>query len=156
MNAFDSGGPHSLRIRVSEAFNRPSPMYLNRSGIRMFLAEYLTLTTRNRPLIMILDTLGVKHSAFIKLQDEAMETAQAALEHPESSATLMEMYELGKAFELPNLLRQLSRYDLQDLHNRDPFFRKLSCFSLYHAKRKLKYHARIPGKLLYSVPDRIS
>ncbi|KAG8901072.1 hypothetical protein FRC00_009256 [Tulasnella sp. 408] len=144
MEKFDSGGPHPLRIEVSEAFNRPSPMYLNRSGFRMVLAEYLSLTTRNRPLIMILDTLGVKHSTFIKLQEEAMETAQAALDHPDSFATLMEMYELGKAFELPNLLRRLSRYNLQDLHNRDPFFRKLSCFSLYHAKRELKFHARIP------------
>ncbi|KAG9045507.1 hypothetical protein FS837_006169 [Tulasnella sp. UAMH 9824] len=130
MDKFDA--PHSLGIEISEAFNRPSPMYLN------------------RPLIMLLDTLGVKDSAFVKLQDEAIQTAQAALSHPDSSATLMEMYELGKAFGVPNLLRQLQHYGLQALHGRDTFFRRLLSFSLYHVKRELKYHARIPGKLLHS------
>lgn len=105
---------------------------------------------------MLLDTLGVKHSVFVKLQDEAIQTAQAALSHPDSSATLMEMYELGKAFGLPNLLRQLQHHGLQELHSRDSFFRKLLTFSLYHVKRELKYHARIPGELLHSVLDRIA
>ncbi|KAG8919745.1 hypothetical protein FRC00_010956, partial [Tulasnella sp. 408] len=136
MDKFDA--PHSLGIEISEAFNRPSPMYLN------------------RPLIMLLDTLGVKDSAFVKLQDEAIRTAQAALNHPDSSATLMDTYELGKAFGLPNLLRQLQHHHLQDLHSRDPFFRRLLSFSLYHVKRELKYHARIPGKLLHSALGRIA
>ncbi|KAG8906079.1 hypothetical protein FRC01_008149 [Tulasnella sp. 417] len=124
MDKFDA--PQSLGIEISEAFNRPSSMYLN------------------RPLIMLLDTLGVKHGAFLKLQDDAIETAKAALNHPDSSATLMETYELGKAYGLPILLRQLAKHGLRDLHSRDPFFRKLLSFSLYHVKRELKYHA-LPG-----------
>ncbi|KAG8970905.1 hypothetical protein FRC05_011673 [Tulasnella sp. 425] len=136
MKKFDA--PHSRGIEISEAFNRPSPMYLN------------------RPLIMLLDTLGVKKSAFVKLQDEAIEKTQVALNHPESSAYLMEMYELGKAFELPSLLTRLSRYGLQKLHGRDPFFRKLLSCSLYHVKREIKYHARIPGKSLCSEPNGIA
>lgn len=105
---------------------------------------------------MLLETLGVKHSAFIRLQDKAIETAKAALNDPEVSADLMKMYDLGEAFELPNLLRQLSRYRLQDLHSRDPFVRKLLCFTLYHIKREIKYHARIPGKLVRSVLDGVA
>ncbi|KAG8970903.1 hypothetical protein FRC05_011671 [Tulasnella sp. 425] len=136
MNKFDA--PHSRGIEISEAFNRPSPMYLN------------------RPLIMLLDTLGVKHSAFVKLQDEAIETTQSALNHPESSACLMGTYGLGGAFELPGLLTRLSRYGLQGLHGRDPFFRKLLSFSLYHVKREIKYHARIPGKSPCSEPNGIA
>ncbi|KAG8970907.1 hypothetical protein FRC05_011675 [Tulasnella sp. 425] len=132
MDKFDA--PDSLGIEISEAFNKPSKMYLN------------------RPLIMLLDTLGVKHSVFVKLQDEALEQSQTALNQPGSSAYLMETYELGKAFELPSLLARLSRYNLQELHGRDPFFRKLLSFSLYHVKRELKYHARIPGKPLRSEP----
>ncbi|KAG8901071.1 hypothetical protein FRC00_009255 [Tulasnella sp. 408] len=93
---------------------------------------------------MLLETLGVKHSAFIRLQDKAIETAKAALKDPDVSADLMKMYDLGEAFELPNLLRKLSRYRLQDLQSRDPFVRKLLSFSLYHIKREIKYHARIP------------
>ncbi|KIO28063.1 hypothetical protein M407DRAFT_231286 [Tulasnella calospora MUT 4182] len=129
MDKFDA--PHSLGIEISEAFNHPSAMYLN------------------RPLIMLLDNLGVKSSAFVKLQDEAIATAQGALNHIDDSATLMEMNDLGKAFELPKLLRQLHRRGLQDLHSRDPFFRRLLSYALYHVKRDIKYHARIPGKLIH-------
>ncbi|KAG8907193.1 hypothetical protein FRC01_007777, partial [Tulasnella sp. 417] len=114
MNKFDA--PHSLGLEISEAFNRPNRMFLN------------------RPLIMLLDTLGVNHSVFVKLQNEELENAQAALNHPDDSANLMETYELGKAFGLPDLLRQLAKHGLRDLHSRDPFFRKLSSFALYHVK----------------------
>ncbi|KAG9002982.1 hypothetical protein FRB90_011273 [Tulasnella sp. 427] len=127
MDKFDA--PHSLGIEISEAFNKPSRMYLN------------------RPLIMLLDTLGVTHAAFIRLQDAALEDAKDALNHPDSSAMLMEQHGLGEAFELPGLLTRFRKYGLQNLHERDPFFRKLLSFSLYHAQRELKYHARIlvPG-----------
>ncbi|KAG8927277.1 hypothetical protein FRC02_008331 [Tulasnella sp. 418] len=127
MNKFDA--PESLDIEVAQAFEKPGPMYLN------------------RPLIMLLETLGVRHHAFIALQDDAVESAQERLNTPESSALLLDLHGLGSAFRLPSLLPRLASYGLGQLHEKDPFFRRILMYTLFHVKRELKNHARIP------VPD---
>jgi RNA-dependent RNA polymerase len=94
---------------------------------------------------MLLDTLGVPPSAFVDLQDKALKEVQDALTDAASSAHLMRTWQLGKAYHLPQILDRIERYGLQDLHN-DPFIRRLLSHTLYHVKREIKYHARIPGE----------
>ncbi|KAG8899414.1 hypothetical protein FRB99_006745 [Tulasnella sp. 403] len=124
MKKFDA--PDSLGIEISEAFDRPAAFHLN------------------RPLIMLLDSLGVQPTPFMKYLDMALETVHEMLNTPYSSAKLMEEHGLGASYKIPLFLTRLERYGLTALHQRDPFIRNLSLYANYHIKRELKYHTRIP------------
>ncbi|KAG8895265.1 hypothetical protein FRB99_000672 [Tulasnella sp. 403] len=121
--------PNSRGIEISEAFDTPIPFHLN------------------RPLIMLLDNLGVTTAPFLKYLDIALETIHKMLNTPNRSAALMQEHGLGKSYKIPLFLTRLERYGLTALHEHDPFIRKLLIYAKYHVKRELRYHARIP------VPD---
>lgn len=117
--------PQSREIEVARAFNKPCPYYLN------------------RPLIMLLEDLGVPYETFKHLQDDAVHDAQDSVVSLERSARLLEAHGLGVAFRLTSVMLGLHKLGLEPL-NGHKFWRQMMDFAINHVLRELKHHARIP------------
>ena len=120
--------PNTTHVEIARAFNRAGPLYLN------------------RPLIMILEALGVEYEAFSDLQRAAVHSAQESVIALDKSARLLETYGLGASFRLPSVMLNLFKLGLGPL-SEDRFWHRFMDFAINHALRELKHHARIP------VPD---
>ncbi|KAH9898493.1 RdRP-domain-containing protein [Cubamyces lactineus] len=120
--------PDSLTIEIARAFDKPGIYYLN------------------RPLIMLLEGLGVPCDVFQTLQDNAVSEVQASVESLERSARLLEGHGLGVSFRLTSAMLALHRLGLENLDG-DTFWERMMDFATNHILRELKHHARIP------VPD---
>ncbi|TFK57359.1 RdRP-domain-containing protein [Heliocybe sulcata] len=116
--------PESREIEIARAFDRPTKYVLN------------------RPLIMILEDLGVPYETFERLQDEAVEEAHSSKDSLARAARLLESHGLGGAFRLTSVMLSLEKLDLPPPD--DTFYDKLMEFAVNHVLRELKYHARIP------------
>jgi len=112
-------------IEIARAFDRPGPYFLN------------------RPLIMLLEGLGVPSKVFEDYQKMAVETTRKAARSLKNAATLMESYGLGTAFKLPSILKNLGKLDIISLPE-NKFYVDMLQFAINHVLRDLKYHARIP------------
>ncbi|PVG04808.1 RdRP-domain-containing protein [Serendipita vermifera] len=125
-------------IEIARAFDRPMLMYLN------------------RPLIMLLETLGVPLQPFMELQQAAVEETQKAANSFESAARLLEQHGLGTAYRMTSIMLQLHRLDA-DLQSTDQelvlmqFLKRVLKFSVNHVFRDLKYKARIPVKKAWTL-----
>lgn len=117
--------PASNQIEIARAFNRPGPFYLN------------------RPLIMVLEDLGVPYEVFRDLQHSAVVEAQSSVESLEKSARLLERFGLGASFRLPSIMLSLHKLGLYPLDD-DEFWQRMMDFAINHVLRELKHHARIP------------
>ncbi|KDQ63790.1 hypothetical protein JAAARDRAFT_120957 [Jaapia argillacea MUCL 33604] len=122
MIKFDA--PSSLTIEIARAFDRPGKYYLN------------------RPLIMLLEGLGVPYSVFQDLQDVAVREAQESAQSLDRAAKLMEVHGLGTSFRLPSVLHGLHKCQLDILD--DDFYQQSMEFAINHVLRELKHRARIP------------
>ncbi|KAI9062979.1 RdRP-domain-containing protein [Trametes sanguinea] len=120
--------PHSLTVEIARAFDKPGMYYLN------------------RPLIMLLDGLGVPHEVFLTLQDNAVQDVQGSVESLERSARLLEGHGLGASFRLTSAMLGLHKLGVGPLDG-DLFWEQMMDFAVNHVLRELKHHARIP------VPD---
>ncbi|KAI0335366.1 RdRP-domain-containing protein [Cubamyces sp. BRFM 1775] len=120
--------PDSLTIEIARAFDKPGIYYLN------------------RPLIMLLEGLGVPYNVFQKFQDDAVREVQASAESLERSARLLEGHGLGASFRLTSTMLALHKLDLGPLDG-NMFWERMMDFATNHVLRELKHHARIP------VPD---
>ena len=123
MIKFDA--PQSTTIEIARAFDRPGLYYLN------------------RPLIMLLEGLGVAHAVFQTLQDNAVRAAKRSVQALDSSAQLLEGHGLGASFRLPSVMLALHKLGLESPNN-DIFWRQMMAFAVNHVLRELKHHARIP------------
>jgi RNA-dependent RNA polymerase len=125
-------------IEIARAFDRPMLMYLN------------------RPLIMLLETLGVPLQPFMELQNEAVEETERASESFESAGRLLEQHGLGTAYRMTSIMLQLHRLDAE-LNSTDQglvlmqFMKRVIKFSVNHIFRDLKYKARIPVKKAWTL-----
>jgi len=129
--------PESREIEIAQAFVRPSKYYLN------------------RPLIMILEGLGVRYSVFQKLQDAAVRDIDRMTESFSHAARTMEQFGLGGSYRLPSVLQHLYKLGVLPPED-DTFYYNLLKFSRHHILRDLKHHARIPvpnGYTLVGVAD---
>ncbi|OBZ79741.1 putative RNA-dependent RNA polymerase 1 [Grifola frondosa] len=126
MIKFDA--PHSRIIEIARAFDKPGKYYLN------------------RPLIMLLEGLGVPYEVFQTLQANAVREAQDSVESLERAARLLETYGLGASFRLTSAMLGLHKLGVGPLHD-DSFWEQMMDFAVNHVLRELKHHARIP------VPD---
>ncbi|KAI0651763.1 RdRP-domain-containing protein [Trametes meyenii] len=129
--------PDSLTIEVAKAFHKPGAYYLN------------------RPLIMLLEGLGVPHQVFQDLQDDAVRSVQGSVESLERSARLLEVHGLGASFRLTSAMLGLHKLGLDPLHD-DYFWQQMMDFATNHVLRELKHRARIPvpnGWTLVGVAD---
>lgn len=124
MIKFDAPGSQ-LTIEVARAFDKPGVYFLN------------------RPLIMLLEGLGVPYEVFQELQDEAEQDAKTSVESLERSARLLEGHGLGVSYRMTSTMLSLHKLGLGPL-NHDPFWRIMMDFAINHVLRELKHHARIP------------
>ncbi|KAI8897258.1 RNA dependent RNA polymerase-domain-containing protein [Globomyces pollinis-pini] len=123
--------PHLLDFEVAKAFTKPSTCYLN------------------RPLIKILEDLGVSPQAILSVQNDAIKDIQNSTKSFASASKLLEHYGLGKSFKIPALLSNMLTIldlDLADICEEDglPSILDILRYSVYHILRDIKHRARIP------------
>ncbi|KAG8870576.1 hypothetical protein FRC20_011669 [Serendipita sp. 405] len=125
-------------VEVSKAFDRPMDTFLN------------------RPLVMLLETLGVPLKPLMELQRQALDRTEEKSWSCPTMAQLLEESGLGGAFALPSIFTHLSpRPGEVDITQRsgDPpssmvaFLQRVIRFSVNHILWEIKYKARI------KVPD---
>ncbi|KAH9025081.1 RdRP-domain-containing protein [Lactarius hengduanensis] len=129
--------PHSTDVEIAQAFVRPSKYYLN------------------RPLIMLLEGLGIKCDVFMKLQDAAVQDVNEATTSLESAANTLDQYGLATSYRLSSTLLHLAKLGLSPL-DLDDFYDQMITVAIHHILRDLKHHARIPvhdGYTLVGVAD---
>ncbi|KAG6872879.1 hypothetical protein C0995_005737 [Termitomyces sp. Mi166 len=115
----------SLEIEIARTFDKPGSYFLN------------------RPLIMLLENLGVKYEVFEYFQNQAVLEAEQSTESLERAARLLENYGLGSSFRLPSVMLSLAKLNVADeLDNQ--FYRQIMEYAIHHVLRLLKNHARIP------------
>lgn len=123
MIKFDA--PDSTEIEISRAIDQPTMYYLN------------------RPLIMLLEGLGVPYEVFQKFQDDAVQKTKDATRSLSAAGHLLQTHGLGISFKLPSVMHSLAKLDLDSLAQ-EPLFNGLLRLAVYHILRDLKYRARIP------------
>lgn len=121
--AEDVSGEHE--IEIARAFDRPTTYYLN------------------RPLIMLLEGLGVPYEVFHDFQEQAVSATKGATATLGGAARLLETHGLGASFRLPSTMQSLAKLGLDSVYD-DPFYTQLLKVGVYHILRDLKHHARIP------------
>jgi hypothetical protein len=103
----------------------------------------------NRPLIQMLEGLGVSKHAFLAMQREALGLVRKAGENARDASRFMSSYSFGDAYHLAKLFHHLARtlHLSQAAHRYDPFLSRVLDLAMHIAKRELKYRARIvvPG-----------
>ena len=137
MVKFDA--PSSNRIEIAQLFEEPSPFYLN------------------RPMIMLLEGLGVPRQVFQSLQDNETRAANTLMESLKNSGWLLDRYSLGNSFKLPFVIQNLHECGVSMTSlDSDGFWSRMMSSARNHILRELKYHARIPvsgGWTLVGVAD---
>jgi RNA-dependent RNA polymerase len=116
--------PESQKIEIAQPFDRPRNYYLN------------------RPLIMLLEGLGVKYEAFKSFQDRAVTEVDSATKSLSGAAWMFERHGLGSSFRLPSVMLNLSQLGVETPD--DPFFSRMMDYAVHHVLRDLKDYARIP------------
>lgn len=128
--------PNSTNVEIARAFDRPSRYFLN------------------RPLIALLEGLGVPYEVFKAYQDTAVRDAQESVKAIDHAAKLLETHGLGGSFRLPSVMVNLRKLGFETLVNE--FYQRMMEFAVHHILREMKQHARIPipgGWTLVGVAD---
>ncbi|KAJ7139818.1 RNA dependent RNA polymerase-domain-containing protein [Mycena epipterygia] len=115
----------SQTIEIARAFDKPGPYYLN------------------RPLIMLLEGLGVPYEAFKVYQDKAVREAQESTKSLQTFANMLETHGLGTSYRLPSVMLGLTQLDIDTLSG-NAFYQKMLDYAVHHVLRLLKTKARIP------------
>jgi RNA-dependent RNA polymerase len=115
----------NMDVEIVEVFDRPKPMFLN------------------RPLIMILETLGVPIQSFLHLQEVMITSITASAHSMELSAQLLATHGLGSAFRIPSVLLGLANLGLDSPPENDEFLARGLNYSVNDVLRSLKHKARI-------------
>ncbi|KAH9850349.1 RdRP-domain-containing protein [Lenzites betulinus] len=104
-----------------------------------------------RPLIMVLEDLGVHQEAFIALQDRAKAAVVTAIDSMEGTIQLLRKHNLGHALGLRWILQHLAGAGLSMLRERttrtvldNEFVLRLVRYAQSHILREIKHDARIP------------
>ncbi|KAF6766302.1 RNA-directed RNA polymerase 2 [Ephemerocybe angulata] len=117
--------PLENNVEIARAFDRPTPYFLN------------------RPLIMLMEGLGVQYSVFKKFQDMAVQETEEAVEELGKAGKLLESYGLGSSFRISSVMNSLAKLGIISLVG-DKFYDTALEFAKIHILRLLKNHARIP------------
>ncbi|KAI5120647.1 hypothetical protein M0805_007984 [Coniferiporia weirii] len=127
--------PTSRYIEIARAFNKPGKMFLN------------------RPLVMLLEGLGVPVEVFVDLQRSAVNDVMKASETVAASACMLNTYGLGTSFRLSSILRHIAKLGCAP---GDLFYANSLQSAVFHILRDFKHRARIPvplGWTLVGVAD---
>ena len=126
----------SEMLGVCGAAKRPLPLYLN------------------RPLIKILEDLGVEKSVFLDLQNETREELEAIAHSPHNASTFLDIHDIAKSTSFAWLVKELYHMGIAVLD--DHFIWSAIELVLIMRLRDLKYRGRIPienGATLFGVMD---
>ncbi|KAH9916868.1 RNA dependent RNA polymerase-domain-containing protein [Fomitopsis serialis] len=131
--------PTSNSIEIAGLFEEPSRFYLN------------------RPMIILLEGLGVPYEVFQRLQDDTVRATHTLTDSLANSGWLLDMHGLGGSFKLASTVHRLHQLGISvaSLTRRGPWQRMMT-FAVNHVLRELKYHARIPvpgGWTLVGIAD---
>lgn len=96
----------------------------------------------NRPLIKILEDLGVDDQVILGLQAKAIQDLRMVTQSPENAVTFLRREKIGLNAGLDLLLQMMK--DLGVSYLKDPFLRDIVELSILAKLRLLKYKARIP------------
>jgi len=135
MIKFDA--PHSTDVEIAQAFVRPSKFYLN------------------RPLIMVLEGLGVDYEVFKGLQDAALRDVNDATTSLENAVKTLDQFGLGTSYRLSSTLLHVAKLGITPSDMGD-FYDRMIEITIHHVLRDMKHHARIPvddGYTLVGVAD---
>ncbi|KAJ2933930.1 hypothetical protein H1R20_g3155, partial [Candolleomyces eurysporus] len=146
MKKFENSNMEKAEIEIAQAFCAPNVCYLN------------------RPLVVLLEDLGVRKEAFEKLQDNAIADAKTIDDGIEQFYQFVSSHSLGGPFGLPGLLRRLRDLglDTKPSGSREttsidgPFLRLLRSVAINDVLRDIRHKARIPipgNYLLVGIAD---
>lgn len=96
----------------------------------------------NRPLIKILEDLGIEASTFMDFQVKAVEQLRLMASSAANAATFAEVHDIGKAVNLPWFLRELHYLGIDAL--KDQFLWSAVELIIIMRLREIKYKSRIP------------
>ena len=116
--------PSSRELEIAKVFDKPGRYYLN------------------RPLIMILEGLGIKYNVFKYYQDKAVMEAQESVTSLSKAGRLLEAHGLGNSFRLTSVMLNLDKLGIEAPE--DDFYQRMMEFAVNHVLRDLKQRARIP------------
>lgn len=156
------GGSKGI-LSVDYLNNEPGTIYIRRSMWKFAsqshdveIADTFECPKRmflNRPLIMILETLGTPLASFLKLQQKEINFVETAVESFKSSAQLLEGHGLGTAFRIPSVFLSLSDFGLtvDARPSASDFFGDGMNLAVNHVLHDLKHRARIPVEGSYTL-----
>ncbi|KAG5644736.1 hypothetical protein DXG03_007865 [Asterophora parasitica] len=117
--------PVSREIEIARAFDKPGPYFLN------------------RPLIMLLEGLGVKYEVFKLFQDKAVRETEESAKSLGQAARMFETHGLGSSYRLPSVMLGLEKLGIDNIYG-SAFYQRVLEFAVHHVLRLLKNRARIP------------
>ncbi|KAJ3808703.1 RNA-directed RNA polymerase 2 [Lentinula aff. lateritia] len=123
-------GAPSRKLEIAQVFDKPTPFYLN------------------RPLIVLLEGLGVPFETFKYYQDLAVKEAHQAMRSLESASYFFQVQGIGGSFRLPTVMTLLSKLGYTML--KDDFLERVLDLGVKHVLRDLKY-PRIPVPGAYNL-----
>ncbi|KAM0749810.1 RdRP-domain-containing protein [Meredithblackwellia eburnea MCA 4105] len=122
MEKYVASSALSITLDIAQTFSRPLPAFLN------------------RPLIQVLENLGVQASVFMDLQSDAVSEIEGSLEDSCSAASLVER--MGFTTSLHRILRRLDSLGVDPLG--DLFLQTCIEIAVTLALRDIKHKARVP------------
>ncbi|PPQ77522.1 hypothetical protein CVT25_011319 [Psilocybe cyanescens] len=132
-------------LEIAQAFELPNTCYLN------------------RPLVMVLEDLGVRKEALQELQDAAVADAKTIDDSINQFRDVLKSHNLGSAYRLRDILTRLKDKYNMDLTSDgktiavdNPFLRQIRQVAMTDILRDIKHSARIPvpqSYLLVGVAD---
>ncbi|KAJ3544083.1 hypothetical protein NMY22_g2912 [Coprinellus aureogranulatus] len=144
MRKFENKKVESANIEIAQAFHAPNVCYLN------------------RPLVMLLEDLGTRKDAFLKLQDMAVADARTIDGGIDELWQFIAGHGLGNPFRLKYILQRFRDLGLDirpSSKSRSidtPFLRLLRSVAITDVLRDIKHSARIPipeSYLLVGIAD---
>ncbi|KAI0671718.1 RdRP-domain-containing protein [Trametes maxima] len=134
MNKFKAHDEEEAEIEIAKAFVYPGTARLC------------------RPLIMVLEDLGVRKEAFLQLQDRAKADVVTANDSITKTCALLKKHSLGNGYGLRRILQHLEEAGMQMPREKskertaidNDFVLRLIKYAQSHILREIKHEARIP------------
>ncbi len=128
MIKFETNQSVSVSLNIAGSFGRPSPAFTN------------------RPLIQVLEGLGVPAEEFYILQRAAIKQTEQSKSSWAGMAKLLSTVDLGRAARLPSVVDWLAPLLAEQgkAAIEDNFFQQCTNLAVMHSHRQLKFRARIP------------
>ena len=108
----------------------------------------------NRPLIKILEDLGISTEVFLTFQQRTVDELKVTAHSPVNAAAFLEMHDIGKSSSFATLIKELYYLGVHVLE--DNFIWSAIELTIFMRLRDLKYRGRIPitnGATLFGVMD---